>query len=64
VIGVPAGQLVDTGDDDIELDPQLLEDLPALRRARCEDDVQDSSGNQIPISRSAESSESEPWTML
>ena len=29
-----------------------------------EDQRQASSGNQIPISRSADSSESEPWTML
>ena len=61
---VPERLRVRFGHDHLEADPQLFEDLPPLRRAGCEDDVQDSSGNQIPISRSADSSESEPWTML
>jgi hypothetical protein len=56
-------QLVNAGNDDLEPNPQLFENLPPLERARCEDDVQ-SSGNQMPISRSADSSESDPWTML
>jgi hypothetical protein len=57
-------QLIDPGDDDVELDSQLLEDLPPLRGPGCERYLQGSSGNQIAISRSADSSESEPWTML
>jgi hypothetical protein len=65
VVGVPPAQLLDPGDDDIESDSELLEDLAALGRAGCERYVQeDSSGTQIPISRSADSSESDPWTML
>jgi hypothetical protein len=56
-------QLVNAGNDNLELDAQLFENLPSLGRTGCEDDVQ-SSGNQMPISRSADSSESEPWTML
>ena len=35
--GVPAVELLDPGDDDLELDPQLGEDLAPLRRARGED---------------------------
>ena len=53
-------ELVDVGDDRFELNPELLEDLPASRRRRGEY----YSPNQIPISRSADSSESEPWTRL
>ena len=64
VIGVSPAQLLDPRDDDLEGDAELLEDLAALGRARCERDIQGSSGNQIPISRSADSSESDPWTML
>ena len=61
---IPTGQLLDARNDNLELKPQLLQDLPPLRRPGCKRDPQDSSGNQIPISRSADSSESEPWTML
>jgi hypothetical protein len=34
VVGIPPTQLVDAGNDDLELDAQLGEDLPPLRRAR------------------------------
>ena len=61
---IPARQLVNAGNDDLELHAQLAKNLASLRRSGCEDDVQDSSGNQMAISRSADSSESEPWTML
>jgi hypothetical protein len=62
-LGIAPVQLLDSRDNDIELDPQLREDLPPLGGAGCEGDLQ-SSGNQMPISRSADSSESDPWTML
>ena len=60
LVGVAAGQLIDPGNDDLKGDAELLEDLPPLRRAGCQRDRQESSGNQIPISRSADSSESDP----
>ena len=62
-LGVSPRQLLDPGHDYVEVDAQLSEDLLALQRSGCQNDVQ-SSGNQMPISRSADSSESEPWTML
>jgi hypothetical protein len=34
VLGVSPAQLLDAGNDDLELDPELLEDLPPLGRAR------------------------------
>jgi hypothetical protein len=46
--------------DDLERDPQLLEDRAPLRRRRREDDQASPSGNQSAISRSADSGESEP----
>ena len=61
---IAAGQLLDARDHHLELDSQLPKDLAPLGRPRCEYDSQESSGNQISISRSADSSESEPWTML
>ena len=52
-------------------DAQLREDRGALRRGRGENeglaaaaDAAQSSGNQMPVSRAADSGESEPWTML
>jgi hypothetical protein len=38
LVGVTAAQLLDPGNDDLELDAELLEDLPSLRRAGCERD--------------------------
>ena len=58
--GIALAELVDVGDDRLEINPELLEDLAPARRGRREDQ----SPNQIPISRSADSSESEPWTRL
>ncbi len=57
-------QLLDAGNYDLELQSKLAKDLSPLGRAGGEDEAQASSGNQISISRSADSSESEPWTML
>ena len=61
---VAAAQLLGPGVLDVEGDAEARQQVAALRRARGEYDSQPSSGNQIPISRSADSSESEPWTML
>jgi len=33
-LGIAAAQLVDAGDDDLELNPQLGQDLPPLRGSR------------------------------
>jgi hypothetical protein len=33
-LGIPLAQLLDPGDDDLELDPELAQDLPPLGRAR------------------------------
>jgi hypothetical protein len=33
-VGIAAGQLLDVGHDYLELDPELLQDLPPLGRAR------------------------------
>ena len=60
LFSVSASQLLNARNNDVELQPKLLQDLPPLRRPRCKRDPQDSSGNQIPISRSADSSESDP----
>ncbi len=58
-------ELLDLGDYRLEHDPEALEDLPPAWRRRGEDQALTSySPNQIPISRSADSSESEPWTRL
>ena len=46
---------------DLERDPGLLEDRPPLRRGRREDQ---SSGKNSAASRSADSGESDPWTMF
>jgi hypothetical protein len=40
VLWVAIGQLLDSGHDDLELDPQLLQYLPPLRRPGCEDYLQ------------------------
>ena len=69
---IPTRQLLHPGHHHLELDPQLPKNLFSLRRAGREDHpqlpsgaisgarAQDSSGNQIPISRAADSSESDP----
>jgi len=63
-LGIATRQLLDPGHHDLEIDAKLAKNLTPLGRPRCEGDLQDSSGNQIEISRSAYSSESDPWTML
>jgi hypothetical protein len=40
VLWIPLGQLLDPRDDDLELETQLLQDLPPLRGSGCEDDLQ------------------------
>ncbi|HET7121908.1 MAG TPA: hypothetical protein VFI17_11765 [Solirubrobacterales bacterium] len=40
MLGIPVGQLLDAGDEDLELDPELLQDLPPLRGPGCENDAQ------------------------
>ena len=54
-------QLVDVRRPDVELDPQLLEDRAPLGRGAREDQT---SGKNSFASRSADSFESEPWTMF
>src|SRR3977135_554590 len=63
-VRIAARQLIHARDDDLELNAQLAKDLAPLVRPGSEDYVHASSGNQISISRSADSSESDPWTML
>ena len=58
---VAGGLLLDARDPDLERDPGLLEDRPPLRRPRRQDQ---SSGKNSAASRSADSGESEPWTMF
>jgi len=58
---LPTRNLANPRHHNLELNIQLPKNLAPLRRSGCEDY---SSGNQIPISRSADSSESEPWTIL
>ena len=58
---VAVGQLLDIRGLDGELDPQLLEDRAPLRRGAREDQ---NSGKNSFASRSADSFESEPWTMF
>src|SRR5262249_4644050 len=57
------GDLLHRRHHHLEVEPQRVEQRPALRRPRGEDELQ-ISGNQMPISRSADSGESEPWTRL
>ena len=58
---LPTRKLANPGYHNLKFNAQLPKNLTSLRRSGCEDY---SSGNQIPISRSADSSESDPWTML
>ncbi len=62
-LGVSLDDLLDVRDHDLERDAERAEDLSAARRGRREDQPV-SSGNQSAISRSADSSESEPCTRL
>ena len=68
-------QLLDVGHLDLELDADLLEDRPPLRRAGGEHHAahadrqeqaraQPRSGKNSATSRAADSGESEPWTMF
>jgi len=60
---VADGALVERRGDDLERNPELRQDRPALRRRRREDERRgyaSPSGNQSPISRAADSGESEP----
>ncbi len=60
--GDAVSHLVHVGHDRFVGNPQRAQHLPSAGRRRGED--QTPSGNQISISRAADSSESEPWTML
>src|SRR5215210_6800911 len=60
--GVAPRLLRDARDPDLERDPGLLEDRPPLRRGGGEDQAR--SGKNSFASRSADSGESEPWTMF
>jgi hypothetical protein len=55
------GQLLDVARPDLERDARLLQDRPPLRRGRGEDQP---CGKNRFASRSADSGESEPWTMF
>src|SRR5215208_2058205 len=61
-LGLATGQLLDLRHHCLERDPERRQDLAPARRGGGED--QASPGNQSWISRSADSSESEPWTRL
>jgi hypothetical protein len=60
----PGLELVDLGDAQLELDPELLQDRSPLRRARGEDEAQTSSGKNSAASRAADSWPSDPCTMF
>ena len=70
--GSPSRELLDVGHDDLELDPERRRGSRAAaatpsrisREAAPEPTLISRSGNQSAISRSADSSESEPWTRL
>ena len=59
--GLPRGLFLYLRDAHLEVQPEGREQGAPLGRPRGENQ---SSGNQIPISRSADSGESEPWTRL
>jgi hypothetical protein len=62
VVRIAGRELLDLGRLRDEVDPELLEDCPPLRRGGRE--RYPWSGKNSAASRSADSFESEPWTMF